>query len=369
MEYRRFLSYLYLYEHHRKMNCIGFVKAEQRAEEIRLTIQIEEERRMDGRKLSICFYKPDAGKEGNFKKYILDEIVLEWKKTEFYRNYPISTLPEDFRLEDQHGILLLSQDHLYYGSVWKGNEIPLELFEKVDQNDNRKNTVEDDAVEVTAPNTDKDAAREKESSAESEKNVTKEEETVDSAIKAEKEDNAEKEAVELEISRRESKDSNIESRDEIFGSEDKISERKEEIPEPEHKMVESKDKISGLKNEISEQENPMMESEISSQSMKEDIPVFQEGNRISIQQLRSRNGEKNRYSNNPFLLQAYQKYGHILEAKIRYHGKDCDCIGVPGIYGNREKYMAEMYRFPIFLCMSDHKTKTGEFGYWIHMIQ
>lgn len=350
MEYRRFLSYLYLYEHHRKKNCIGFVKAEQKAGEIRLTIQIEEERRMDGRKLSICFYKPDVGKEGSFKKYILDEMVLEWKKTDFYKNYPISMLPEDFHLEEQHGILLLSQDHFYYGSVWKGNEIPLELFEKENQD---KNT-----VEVTEPQVDKDELGEKEPDDSKKKSEDFNMESEDNL--PELKENAAGEKASEDYLEEEKKENQIEK--EALAPENVKKESEDEISESKKHMEVSEDKI----NEPDEKDS---ELEILSQPVKEDSLVFQEGNRISVKQLRSRPGEKNRYSNNPFLLQSYQKYGHILEGKIRYHGEDCDFIGVPGIYGNREKYMAEMYHFPVFLCLSDKKTKTGEFGYWIHMIQ
>ena len=44
-------------------------------------------------------------------------------------------------------------------------------------------------------------------------------------------------------------------------------------------------------------------------------------------------------------------------------------FGGIGIYENREKYMAELYQFPIFLSLTENRMKTGNFGYWLYLLK
>ena len=47
-DYQRILSYLYRYEKAEKKECFGFVKAEQKSGSLKLTIQIDDERLLQG---------------------------------------------------------------------------------------------------------------------------------------------------------------------------------------------------------------------------------------------------------------------------------------------------------------------------------
>ena len=81
-------------------------------------------------------------------------------------------------------------------------------------------------------------------------------------------------------------------------------------------------------------------------------------------------GKKPAYlKSNQFLLKGYGRYHHILAGKVRYAGEERYCIGVPGIYENREKYMAEIYQFPVFLSLTENRMKTGSFGYWLYLLR
>jgi hypothetical protein len=39
-------------------------------------------------------------------------------------------------------------------------------------------------------------------------------------------------------------------------------------------------------------------------------------------------------------------------------------IGIPGIYHNREKFMARMFGFENFKSIRKRELKQGDFGYW-----
>ena len=97
--------------------------------------------------------------------------------------------------------------------------------------------------------------------------------------------------------------------------------------------------------------------------------AFYEGCRISTTDLAQFGEEASVLKSNQFLLKGYGRYHHILAGKVRYAGEERYCIGVPGIYENREKYMAEIYQFPVFLSLTENRMKTGSFGYWLYLLR
>ncbi len=68
--------------------------------------------------------------------------------------------------------------------------------------------------------------------------------------------------------------------------------------------------------------------------------------------------------NNSFLLHGYYSYRHLIFARINDRNGINYIIGVPGVYHNREKFMAKMFGFENFKCVKRKELRTGEFGYW-----
>ena len=69
---------------------------------------------------------------------------------------------------------------------------------------------------------------------------------------------------------------------------------------------------------------------------------------------------------NSFLTHGYYTYQYLLLGKMRFdNGSEQAIIGVPGVYSNREKYLANMFGFEQFIPIKKTGIKTGEFGYWI----
>lgn len=68
---------------------------------------------------------------------------------------------------------------------------------------------------------------------------------------------------------------------------------------------------------------------------------------------------------NSFLTHAYYKYKYIMLGKIKYDNQEKCIIGVPGVYTNKEKYLANMFGFSLFVPVKRADTKTGSFGYWV----
>lgn len=73
---------------------------------------------------------------------------------------------------------------------------------------------------------------------------------------------------------------------------------------------------------------------------------------------------------NSFLTHGFYTYQYLLLGKMRFdNGKERPIIGVPGVFSNRDKYLANMFGFEQFVPVKKTGTKTGEFGYWIVEIE
>ncbi len=70
-------------------------------------------------------------------------------------------------------------------------------------------------------------------------------------------------------------------------------------------------------------------------------------------------------ANNSFLLHGYYTYRHLIFAKLRVEDvKDSYILGVPGLYRDRERFMAGMFGFDKFKGVRGTERDYGEFGYW-----
>ena len=491
-DYQRILSYLYHYEKAEKKECLGFVKAEQKSGNLKMTIQIDDERLLRGMELKLCFYEKQ---EEGWQVWQLDTLAAQEHKEEMHLTYPAAMLPTGFRIKGQSGVLLYYQDTFYYGSVWIGEEIPTEALEPLrwhkivnsakdvaDKISEKQTKIEEvtgklsekqaeiekvtdkpteDQIEIKEAIPDRISEKQKVSARNiidkmsqsqkglvadisggisegqtkaeithqmpaeqqepvaniSQKNVEKvalkkenilEETAQINAESFKKKGNIEKDfqrkadnkienlKLEKNLSDSEndvahSNDINIEESVKIkeFSADDIDSKNKSEIELKSELETDSKIELE-LEQEIDSEIEPKIKVKTEPEAtsivdnfekmwinfMKEKSPVdnifntaFYEGYRILTEDLAQVGEEASVLKSNQFLLKGYERYHHILAGKVRYAGKQRYCIGVPGIYENREKYMAEIYQFPVFLSLTENRMKTGSFGYWLYLLR
>ena len=318
-DYQRILSYLYRYEKSEKKECFGFIKAEQKSGTLKLTIQIDDERLLQGVELKLAFYE----KQGeSWQVWQIDTVIAQEHKEELSLLYPANRLPNGFRIKEQSGVLLFYQDSFYYGSVWIGEEIPAEVLEPL-----RWHKVEDTVK--SEPETEQESKAEETALQE---DVEEENEAEEAALQEDVEEESEAEEAALQ-------------------------EDVEEESESEEAFVDDFEKmwINSIK------EKPIVNNIFNT--------AFYEGCKISTAQLEQFGEEADSLKSNQFLLKGYERYKHLLAGKVRYAGEERYCIGVPGIYENREKYMADIYQFPVFLSLTENRMKTGSFGYWLYLLR
>ena len=453
-DYQRILSYLYRYEKAEKKECFGFVKAEQKSGSLKLTIQIDDERLLQGMELKLCFYERQGE---SWQVWQLDTLITQEHKEEIHLTYPAAMLPAGFRIKGQSGVLLYYQDAFYYGSVWIGEEIPTESLEplrwhKIVNSAKDKSQMQENksGKDIAGKISEKQTETEKilpdkmsEKQKVSTRNITDEmlqeqQESEENILEKKGQINTESFEEKDFQKRAENKIENIKSEENLPDSENDIAhsnntniEESVKIKEFSEDGIESKNKSeleqkSELKTdselesktelktdselesktelktdaEMESKTELKIDSEIEPQikieaetepeatsvvdnfekmwinAMKKNPSVdnifntaFYEGCRISTADLAQFGEEASVLKSNQFLLKGYGRYHHILAGKVRYAGEERYCIGVPGIYENREKYMAEIYQFPVFLSLTENRMKTGSFGYWLYLLR
>ena len=429
-DYQRILSYLYRYEKAEKKECFGFVKAEQKSGSLKLTIQIDDERLLQGMELKLCFYERQGE---SWQVWQLDTLITQEHKEEIHLTYPAAMLPAGFRIKGQSGVLLYYQDAFYYGSVWIGEEIPTETLEplrwhKIVNSAKDKSQMQENksGKDIAGKISEKQTETEKilpdkmsEKQKVSTRNITDEmlqeqQESEENILEKKGQINTESFEEKDFQKRAENKIENIKSEENLPDSENDIAhsnntniEESVKIKEFSEDGIESKNKSeleqkSELKTdaEMESKSELKIDSEIEPQikieaetepeatsvvdnfekmwinAMKKNPSVdnifntaFYEGCRISTADLAQFGEEASVLKSNQFLLKGYGRYHHILAGKVRYAGEERYCIGVPGIYENREKYMAEIYQFPVFLSLTENRMKTGSFGYWLYLLR
>ena len=333
-DYQRILSYLYRYEKSEKKECFGFIKAEQKSGTLKLTIQIDDERLLQGVELKLAFYEKQG--EG-WQVWQIDTVIAQEHKEELSLLYPANRLPNGFRIKEQSGVLLFYQDSFYYGSVWIGEEIPAEVLEPL-----RWHKVEDTVK--SEPETEQESKAEETVLQE---DVEEESKAEEAALQedVEEENEAEEAALQEDVE------------EESEAEEAALQEDVEEESESEEAFVDDFEKmwINSIK------EKPIVNNIFNT--------AFYEGCKISTAQLEQFGEEADSLKSNQFLLKGYERYKHLLAGKVRYAGEERYCIGVPGIYENREKYRADIYQFPVFLSLTENRMKTGSFGYWLYLLR
>lgn len=318
-QYRRIVSYLYKYGNGTKGENTGFVRIDTRPEGIRLHFRIKDLRMMDERRLKVYFY---FHREKRLQLVFVDEFLCvrgncEYKKIVF----PDFT---DADFEKMNGVVFLDQDKLLYGSCWDEREISEDLFaEKENQS------------EEAVPDEEKSSGKEE-------------------ALLGDNEEPGKEESMPGE--KKESQ------KEEMVTGEKKESEKEEAVPEEEKPEEMNKDAVM-----IQEKKNSILEEfpEIILDGAENTIRAV----RIGLQDISRLSSREWPLAENAFLKQAYGAQQHLLLGTIDMPSGDIIWIlGVPGMYNNREKYLATIFGFTEYIPMEAREFKTGGKGYWIRQI-
>lgn len=373
MDYKRFISYLYTYIEGEKGVNVGYIRCEQRQEIFRFTLNIQDNQGIEGGRYKVYLYKTDN--DGAPVGYYIDELVINKGCGELRKQTASDNVWDtNNRIEDFDGVIVIYDKGHMYVSKWKEEPIQTEAFlsyeewkEKQDQSDSspkEKYINESEGLAMHVAELSKG-----EDSVVSEEYHTQESATIPSEQERKEEVQIEGKPNEQQV---DCQESSIENQEKIVENKETDSQPNnktdveiaaEEVPtiQPEQQKAEKQPR---KKNGISEMTLRLMES-------RPKLPDFEnheiydcvriEPNDIGLLEM-----ENWRLGVNSFLTHGYYNYKYLMLGKLRFQdGMVKAVLGVPGIYDNKEQYIAKIFGFDIFIPLKHTNTKTGNFGYWI----
>ena len=387
-DYKRMVSYMYQYENGVKKRNVGYARVEAKSGECKITIHIQ----LPGLLDSIFPIYMIQRKMGDMELvYIGDAILKSQVMDSRFSASETNIMDSGYSLSDMGGMLLFLNDTVFYATEWDDKPVVLgdvlEALKSKDKELGEKDTASEEredelpkSEEVEAVEASSEAKEEEEASVplyrlpggykSIELKYPKEEkapvnpwETIERRrrlMEEQIESNplSEQETEKEEPKRDEKQLHNIES---VGGNENE-----EEVPQQNSSVAPN---LRSLKEKM--EDAPTTESPLASKLFESYPRIYPfEDNEITMcvkiepKDIGYLPVEVWVFSNNSFLLHGYYCYNHLILAKIKEHNGFRYILGVPGIYHNRERFMARMFGFDCFKSIRKRELRQGDFGYW-----
>jgi hypothetical protein len=420
-EYKRFVSYIYAYDKGIKNKNVGFAKVESRNGQCRLFINLKGAYAGNGKEQKVYLFRRNG--EQLLGTYI-GSFVIKNGMGEFRDVSDSSNIKSSgYNLNQMGGILIQSseQSGQVYASGWDDHGLSVEKF-TLGEKDSAENQVISAASIIKFPEKEKTSSP----SILDVVDLKGKEETVviqDLALQApiiqKKENRRERQIPFVQEQKRESKLplGRTEIYTEMRGNMQKREEKKieREVVEVEKQMEIAGREMEWNGEEIQESLEDTKLQEISRVQLEEEGGEIQESlgktmlkaeEKVKEEKLKTQEarGEKlwerlmNEFpkviafedepdimclkidlkdlenlpkenwvlGNNSFLLHGYYNFRYLLLARLKENEY---ILGIPGMYHNKEQFMASMFGFDSFKTVIPCKQKTGQFGYWYQRVR
>lgn len=314
-EYSRCVSYFYRYEHGGKQQNVGFGKVECQKQMLRLTIKLSDAKAQSAA-LAFYFY---AFSGGQVQLIPIEKVRMQKGQLMMRKEFALPELFSDgTELNRCSGLIGFYSEGVCYGSQWDEERLPIaELL--------RARRQQEEELEQTLA-----AAEQKEIHS-----------PVDTV--GEQEEMAKAENTETSDSKKTNK-------------EDTENRKEKQEPEPAVQQQEYGEQQTGIAFLLSH---------------RSPLPDFS-GNevmrcvKITPEDIGLTSRDNWDLGNNSFLMHGYYSYQYLLLGSMVYEdGRRQYIIGVPGIFSNKDQYLARLFGFKRFVPLKKEPYQTGSFGYWI----
>ena len=342
-EYKRFISYMYMYKKGLKDNNIGFAKIEARNGSCKFIINVKDDKLKDNKWTIAVFHR--GNNENNMRNVDIIKIEeLDCKKDEYIGTFTTdvnNVFGSGISLDKIAGVILIGDMDNYIGTEWDDNGIDYKTI-KLENENVDKEILENSQVKKIDINNIDELNKEN-------KVITKESimdadiEQVESTIKEENNENNIKVADE--------KNNSKEIKEETINfnkfNEARIINKQVEVPKQNQIKPYIKRLFDGFPGMYPFEDDEIIDC------------VKLEPHDIGIFPM-----DKWQLANNSFLLHGYYTYRHLIFARLKRDNKMHYILGVPGIFRDRERFMAKMFGFSNFKGVRNQPLNVGEFGYW-----
>lgn len=126
-DYRRWISYIYSYEHGEKRNNAGYARIELRDGRVKMTIYMTPGKK--GGTVKVCYYKSQPG---HFAGVLLGSLDLSVPAPVFRNEtYASNMMESGLFFMEMNGLLLFQEDGQYYASSWEEDSLEEEVARSI----------------------------------------------------------------------------------------------------------------------------------------------------------------------------------------------------------------------------------------------
>lgn len=350
--YRRFISYMYEYTKGKKNKNTGFAKVESRNGVCRMQINLQgipQEEEF----LNIYGF---VRKEGWLLGIFLGQMPVQEGGLNARINTPSEQIGgESYSLDNLAGIWTQSSFGRRYITIFDDEDVDIEKFVTELPGGQTKEPEPEPQINAEVP---EEEIAEASASVEAENDLEENENAVQITEAAENTPNEyaepELEAAELSMEEEGAEESDMQSQQTMC---------MEPQAECMHPQPECAQQPQGTNQQMEEKWVGISKRYPHFQPFANE--EFEECVQITPRDLKILHQNHWRLGNNSFVMHGYYNYRHLLLARKRGGGY---VLGIPGLYENQEKFMADMFGFPEFKDTGRHN-KSRRFGYWCREVE
>lgn len=318
MEYKRFISYLYAYVDGQKGVNVGYIRCEQRQGICRLTMNLQDHQGIDGGRYKVYLYRVEEGRPIG---YYLDELIVHNGCGELRKQTNTENVwNTSHRLGDYDGIIAIYDPEHAYASQWTDEPIRIPQFQTSTDWSRMQQERQQEWHATEAPSDPEVQETENLLQPESRTEVP-----------------ADTEPQQAEVS------ANEEQQVEAAQNAERQADTRVCISDTTLRLMEQRAKLPDFENH-----------------------EIYDCVRIEPKDIGLLDMDNWRLGVNSFLTHGYYNYKYLMLGKLRFQdGVIKAVLGVPGVYDNKEQYIAKIFGFDLFVPLKHTNIKTGNFGYWI----
>ncbi len=360
-DYIRRLSYFYRYQNGGKQENVGFCKVECRQGRLKVTLNLSDNKVVGSVSHSIFLYRYSSGK---MQLLAIGESVFENGRLIYHKESD-----EKIPLNEYSGIIAYHNEQLFFGSQW--DDEPIRLVEIVrcmkenEQNDNKDINSNNNRIKTPLYETE----NEMEEYGRQEQNIRS-----DEGVK----ENGDIRQTDGETKTLRQIQEELNEKLQRIAGKGREEENIFQTDKRENVFSQQLNVDKGFNNGKGRQENNKSREITGADFLmmnRSKLPGFQNNEvvdcvRIVPEDIGILERENWDYGNNSFVLHGFYNYSHLMFGKIKYNDNKYQyIIGVPGIFSNKDKYLAGIFGFHEFITLKECEHMTGEFGYWIAKIR
>lgn len=375
LDYKRFISYLYTYVEGEKGVNVGYIRCEQRQGICRFTLNLQDRQGIEGGRYKVYLYKADS--DGTPVGYYLDEMMISKNCGELRKQTPSDNVwNTDNRIEDFDGVIAVYDKEHVYASQWNDEPIQPHLFLTYSDWKNKKeadskpemasHVKESEGLAFHIAELTEGQRREQEREAVPEEKVREQIQSTEPLSEEYARELTEDPGASLSRNIAEKLWEQAAAPEEVSSDsmERRTSSENPRAEQVEDAMPVKEKKKTGKKAGISELTIRLMEKspklpDFDNHEIYDCVRI--EPNDIGLLEM-----ENWRLGVNSFLTHGYYNYKYLMLGKLRFQdGAVKAVLGVPGVFDNKEQYIAKIFGFEVFVPVKHTNVKTGNFGYWI----